>query len=199
MGNPWDERYQATHYVYGKEPNAFLKGFLAGCAPGRILFPAEGEGRNAVYAARLGWRVDAFDYSLEGQKKALALAHECGVTLHYQVCDALDFDPAPDQFDVVALIYNHFEPTLRSQIFPRLVRALKTGGTLLFEAFAQDQIHRSTGGPKQPSLLYTTGDLAELFPNLEHHYLRQELILLDEGPLHSGEASVVRMIAEKTI
>jgi hypothetical protein len=41
---------------------------------GSILFPAEGEGRNAVFAAKLGWAVSAFDISNEGKNKGIKLA-----------------------------------------------------------------------------------------------------------------------------
>jgi hypothetical protein len=70
----WNERYGADEYVYGKEPNGFLKEFIDNHPPGKILLPAEGEGRNAVYAASKGWEVTAFDFSEEGKKKALKLA-----------------------------------------------------------------------------------------------------------------------------
>ena len=50
----WDERYKGSSYVYGKEPNVYLKRKLAELKAGSILFPAEGEGRNAVFAAGEG-------------------------------------------------------------------------------------------------------------------------------------------------
>ena len=66
----WNERYRQNEFAYGEEPNEFLKEQLAKLQPGSILFPAEGEGRNAVYAAQSGWQVSAFDISEEGKKKA---------------------------------------------------------------------------------------------------------------------------------
>ena len=64
-----DQRYENPEYVYGVEPNQYLKEQLEKLKPGNILFPAEGEGRNSVYAAQLGWKVSAFDLSVEGRKK----------------------------------------------------------------------------------------------------------------------------------
>ena len=40
---------------------------------GKILLPAEGEGRNAVFAAQNNWLVEAFDSSKEAKKKAFSL------------------------------------------------------------------------------------------------------------------------------
>lgn len=70
----WNERYSTDEFAYGEEPNAYFKEQLDKLNAGAILFPAEGEGRNAVFAATRGWRVAAFDISTEGKKKALRLA-----------------------------------------------------------------------------------------------------------------------------
>lgn len=72
----WDERFSHSEYAYGKEPNEYLKERLHKLNPGTILFPCEGEGRNSIYAAGLGWKTYAFDSSKEGQKKAILLAQE---------------------------------------------------------------------------------------------------------------------------
>ena len=57
----WNERYSKEEFAYGEEPNQYLKEQLEKLAVGKILFAAEGEGRNGVYAAKLGWNVFAFD------------------------------------------------------------------------------------------------------------------------------------------
>jgi hypothetical protein len=44
----WNERYANEEYAYGEEPNEFFKQELARLQPGRILLPADGEGRNGV-------------------------------------------------------------------------------------------------------------------------------------------------------
>ena len=72
MNNFWNERYSAHEYAFGTEPNVFFAGELRKLPrPGHILFPCEGEGRNAVYAAEQGWTVEAFDLSEMGKRKAL--------------------------------------------------------------------------------------------------------------------------------
>lgn len=79
----WDERYAVDEYVYGKEANLFLQSKLVGIEPGKALFPAEGEGRNAVFAATLGWDVTAFDISSSAKIKADKLAEEKDVSIDY--------------------------------------------------------------------------------------------------------------------
>jgi hypothetical protein len=70
----WNQRYGNAEYVYGEDPNKFLASQIKVLKPGKIIFPCEGEGRNAVFAAFLGWQVAAFDGSAVGQFKALQLA-----------------------------------------------------------------------------------------------------------------------------
>jgi hypothetical protein len=50
MKNMWNDRYGKIEFAYG-QPNNFLKEQLIKIPAGTILFPAEGEGRNAIYAA----------------------------------------------------------------------------------------------------------------------------------------------------
>jgi len=83
----WNERYSKDEFAFGKQPNNYLKEQLEKLNVGTILFPAEGEGRNAVFAANLGWTVSAFDISMEGKKKADRLAKINNVTIDYQVGD----------------------------------------------------------------------------------------------------------------
>ena len=76
MNDTWvnrlNDRYSTDEYAYGEQPNNFLREELEKLKPGTILFPAEGEGCNAVFAAKLGWIVSAFDISAEGKNKPFA-------------------------------------------------------------------------------------------------------------------------------
>jgi SAM-dependent methyltransferase len=117
----WDDRYRSDEFAYGEHPNIYLQDQLQKLAPGKILFAAEGEGRNAVYAAKLGWEVSAFDISIEGKKKALRLAEANQVTLDYRVGELQTLGYLPEQFDAIALIYAHFRQNLNQAITGRLI------------------------------------------------------------------------------
>ncbi len=74
MKELWDKRYSADEFVYGKEPNQFFKDTIDSLElTGQILLPAEGEGRNAVYAAKRGLSVYGFDISSNAKKKAVPI------------------------------------------------------------------------------------------------------------------------------
>ena len=105
----WNERYVSKEYVYGKEPNTFFKDFIHQKLriPGKLLLPAEGEGRNAVFAALNGYKVTAFDFSTDAKKKAQLLASEKNVSIEYLTSDISSFDFTPETFDVVGFLTPH--------------------------------------------------------------------------------------------
>jgi 2-polyprenyl-3-methyl-5-hydroxy-6-metoxy-1,4-benzoquinol methylase len=197
MLNHWDERYSSQEYIYGTEPNGFLKEQLPKLKPGRILFPAEGEGRNAVYAATLGWKTDAFDQSIEGQKKALQLAKNKGVSIDYEIHALEHWNPEPDQYDCIALIFVHLPDGLRQQVHKAAIKSLKPGGTLILHAFTINQLPRSSGGPKTAELLFSKKLLEQDFKNIDIIELKETQVMLEEGQLHQGLADVVQLIGRK--
>ncbi len=195
--NQWDERFSAEEYVYGTKPNAFLEEQLPLLNLGAILFACEGEGRNAVFAASLGWNVSAFDGSKEGQKKANKLAEQNGVTIDYRIGDATEIEYPSESFDCIVFIYAHFPADIRTFIHQRALQWLKVGGTVLLEAFNPEQIPRTSGGPKDITMLYTPEILMHDFADVDDIAISIETVHLDEGPLHQGKAEVIRMIAKK--
>jgi 2-polyprenyl-3-methyl-5-hydroxy-6-metoxy-1,4-benzoquinol methylase len=192
----WDERYAEAGFAYGQQPNAYFQEVIQALAPGKLLLPCEGEGRQAVYAAQLGWEVTAFDQSSTGRQKALAWATEAGVKLNYVLADAMAFE-APAQFDLVALIFAHMPEPLRAAFHQRMAAMVKPGGLLLIEGFSKAQLGRASGGPRDEAMLFSTELLAGDFAEFDIISLGENLVQLNEGPYHQGEAAVVRLLARK--
>jgi 2-polyprenyl-3-methyl-5-hydroxy-6-metoxy-1,4-benzoquinol methylase len=193
----WDERYSAEEYIYGEEPSEYFRQVIDGLPPGKVLIPGAGEGRDAVYAARLGWEVHAFDQSEQGKKKAAQLAMHHNISLNYMVSDAADFDPGHQQFDLIALVFFHLPPKFRTDFHRRIVNWLRPGGKILVEAFHPRQLNNQSGGPKDPSLLITAAQLAGDFRSLEVIENTELTVDLDEGTHHRGQAEVVRFLGKK--
>lgn len=198
----WDERYAQEGFAYGKEPNAFIKQELLKLKSGKILFPAEGEGRNAVYAASLGWVVSAFDISIEGKKKALQLAMEFGVDIDYYVNEGLTLPYRENEFDVIALSYTHFPGHIKADMIRRIIPFLKSGGVVLMEAFSTSHLEYNAkdphvGGPKDITMLFGLEEIKELFCDFTFSYLSEEEVNLREGIYHNGIGMVIRMCAIK--
>ena len=192
----WNKRYAENESVYGTEPNVFFKNFINTHKSGSILLPAEGEGRNAIYAASKGWQVDAFDFSELAVKKALKLAAEKKIILHYEIMNIEDFRPGK-QYDTVALIYVHLPENIRKEFHQRVYESIKPGGYLVLEAFAKEQIHNNSGGPKDLELLYDAPAICKDFSFLHLLFCGQKEVVLDEGPFHKGKAEVLQLVGQK--
>ncbi|MFZ4463298.1 MAG: class I SAM-dependent methyltransferase [Bacteroidales bacterium] len=202
MKEIWDERYSSEEYVYGEEPNDYLKEKLSELQIGTILFPAEGEGRNAVYSARNGWKVSAFDISKEGQKKALRLADKHQVKIDYQVGSIEALHYSDEQFDVAALIYAHFPAEIKSAIHHTLNKYIRKGGYIIFEAFSKQHIeyqkvNERAGGPKDFRMLFSIAEIKSDFVDYDIIELSEKEIELKEGLFHIGKASVIRFFGRK--
>ena len=181
----WDDRYGQPDYVYGEEPNVFLVSQLPQFTPGKILFPAEGEGRNSVYAATLGWSVTAFDQSVEGQKKAFQLAQKQGVEIAYQVGEFKEMDFPAESFDAIALIYAHFPGDLKAGYHRILASWLRKGGIVIFEAFSKNHIaykeaNPKVGGPGDLLPLFSMEEIREYFNDFEISLKHNCLLFISE-------------------
>jgi 2-polyprenyl-3-methyl-5-hydroxy-6-metoxy-1,4-benzoquinol methylase len=193
----WDQRYRDHEMVYGYEPNDFFRSFIQQIEPGRVLLPAEGEGRNAVYAAGQGWQVDAFDYSTEAKHKALAYAEEQDVHIHYYNARMEEVDLPSAKYDLIALVYAHLSSDIRQAVHRKLAESLKPGGYLIMEVFDVSQRQYDSGGPKDKDMLYTTDLLAEDFKELDIIRNEQLLTEIHEGDHHEGEAAIIRFVAQR--
>jgi 2-polyprenyl-3-methyl-5-hydroxy-6-metoxy-1,4-benzoquinol methylase len=193
----WNDRYAENEFAYGNEPNAFLKEHLLTIPKGNILFPAEGEGRNAVFAAQLGYEVAAFDTSEIGQKKALQLAQKRHVSIDYRVGELNELKYAAESFDGLVLIYAHVPSEIRKEFHQQLLSLLKPNGLILFEAFGKEQVKHNSGGPKDSAMLFSEEEIKNEFPNVQFLQLETLEIELNEGKYHIGSANVVRFIAIK--
>lgn len=198
----WNDRYSNEEFAYGEEPNNFLKEQLENLNTGSILFPAEGEGRNAVFAAKTGWKVVAFDISVEGKNKALQLAKNNNVTIDYQVGELQNLDFQSEQFDAIALIYAHFPAEIKSLYHKTLDNYLRKDGLIIFEAFSKNHLdyiakNEKVGGPKEIEMLFSIEEIKADFPNYDIILLEEKEIELCEGLFHNGKGSVIRFVGKK--
>ena len=198
MKENWDKKFSSDEFVYGITPNEFLKSEIEKLPAGKLISFGEGEGRNAVFAAKLGWEVDAVDFSISGKTKAEQLALQNNVSINYIVDDVLNFQPKKNHYDLAALIFLHVPDESKIKLFENIVGCLKPGGKVILEVFEKSQLKYSSGGPKYLDLLYSLEDIATGFVELSFLSFLKEIIFLNEGAHHSGEASVIRFVGEKS-
>ncbi len=194
----WDQRYAADELAYGEAPNDFLAQ-MAGRLPkiGHALDIGAGEGRNALFLASRGLDVLAVDQSAVGMQKAQSLARARGLSLRTQAVDLRQFVAERDSFDVISSIFVHVPAPLRAAVHERVCQWLRPGGVFLLEAYAPDQIGRGTGGPSDPTLLASLEVIVGELDGLKIEHQAALVRNVSEGQFHSGEASVVQVLACK--
>ena len=195
----WNRRFDQDDYLFGTEPNAWLREHAHHWPPNsRVLCVADGEGRNSVWLARQGLRVDAFDIAAVGVAKARRLAASQGVSVDFQVADCDSFPWPAAAYDGVAAIFVQFaDPALRARLFANMVACLKPGGVLVLQGYTPRQLEYRTGGPPLASHLYTEPMLREAFAAMELLTLREYDAEVDEGTGHRGRSALIGLVARR--
>ncbi|MEJ5306093.1 MAG: class I SAM-dependent methyltransferase [Ignavibacteria bacterium] len=206
MQDKWNERFSSEEYVYGKEPNIFLKEFYElnpSLFKNPVLMLGDGEGRNGVYLATRGLDVSSLDYAEMGLRKAKKLAEEKNVDLKTILSDVNEFDFGKEKWGTIVLIFLHLTKDERKNLYSKIKDALIPDGLFFMEVFSVDQLNYNSGGPSLPELLYTKEELEKEFKKPFDGYRfeiiisEQKVVLLHEGKLHEGEGSVVRFVCRK--
>jgi len=194
----WDSRYETLDYIFGTEPNDFLKEsapHLGG--NGEALCLGEGEGRNAVFLAQQGLAVTAVDMSATGLKKAQSLAQANSVSINTHVADLANFEFGENMWNGIVSIFCHLPPALRISVHKRVVSALRPGGLYILEAYTPRQLAYKSGGPSDVAMLYELADLRSELMGLEIIVAREVERDIQEGFAHQGTAAVVQILARK--
>ncbi|OFZ49708.1 MAG: hypothetical protein A2381_05770 [Bdellovibrionales bacterium RIFOXYB1_FULL_37_110] len=198
MDDKWNKKYGSSEFVYGREPNSFLKENLHTITSGnRILSLGEGEGRNAIFLLKNGFKVTAIDQSIVGLNKATRWALELGLHLD-TICDDLKFYPQEEnQWDAIINIFAHMYPDERIKMHHRIEKALKVGGVYILEAYTVDQLQFDTGGPKELDLFMSLSELKKELSHLHFEVQKEHIKEIREGIGHFGKSAVVSIIARK--
>lgn len=195
----WDQRFSQESYVYGTEPNDFLKDSAGFITSGKVLCLADGEGRNGVYLAQQGHAVTSVDASSVGLNKATKLAASRSVRIKTVVADLADFKIEDNSWDAIVSIFCHLPVELRCRVHKQVVTGLRPGGLFLLEAYTPDQVSLGTGGPKSRDLLMTLDGLKKELTGMEFIHAAELTRNVLEGSLHTGMSAVVQVIARKPI
>ncbi len=185
----WDQRYRERGpEAFGLEPSDWLRHFeelLREHPSGPALDLACGNGRNALWLARLGFKVEAIDISPVAIKWLKKQAQNAQLSVQAKALDLSEMSLPTGHYQVI-LNFNFLERDL----FPKLERALAAGGLLIFETFTRDQIDLLGAGicPK-----YTLGynELLHAFPSLRVLHYREGIFCEEGKKKKRGIASLV--------
>ena len=160
----WNQRYRAGAYDF--DPTAWLVARQALLRPrqaaARALDLACGAGRNALYLAGLGYRVDAWDISdvaLELLRDELERRRAAGQPL-VVVPRQVDLGTARLPVSTYDLVLDmHF---LERSLFPSMMAALRAEGLLV----VQTLMRRGDRDDRNPAFLLEPGELPKAFDGL---------------------------------
>jgi len=192
----WDDKYSTDEFIYGNNPNDFLKEELSKLDTGAILLPCEGEGRNAIYCASNKWEVTCYDFSDVAVQKAIKLAESMHLKIDYKISEWQSFN-VNKSFDVIGVVFAHFQPIERFDFHRRVMNYLKKDGIFIAEYFHKNQINHNSGGPKNINMLYDLDELQHDFSDYEIIKLNKITRELSEGSHHQGIAETVQLVVRK--
>jgi SAM-dependent methyltransferase len=183
----WDARYAAAPgLVWSAEPNRFVVESVAGLTPGAALDLAAGEGRNAVWLARQGWRVTAVDFSPVAVERGRELAARQGVPVQWRLMDVTAYRPVPGSYDLVLLSYLHLPARELAGVLAAARTALRPGGTVVVVGHDLANLTGGTGGPQDPAVLLTPEAVLDGLAGL--HIQRAETV---RRPVPHGDGETV--------
>ena len=150
---------------------------------GRALDVAMGNGRNAVYLARIGFEVEGIDISPEAVSSALERARKSGVNLRARVADLeSDYHIEKGAYDII-ICFNY----LQRSLIPHIKDGLRTGGMVAYETFIV--VQAQFGKPTNPDYLLKHNELLDLFRDFRCLYYREGIV--------EGRKAIASIIAKK--
>ncbi|CAM3672755.1 tellurite resistance protein TehB [Vibrio aerogenes CECT 7868] len=194
----WDEIYNTAAYVYGTEPNQFLQEAVLHIPKGNILCLGDGEGRNSIYLAKLGYNVTAIDLSLVAINKARKLADEHQVQINHIHENLEHFKFGAHQWDGIVSIFCHLPSILRSQVHQSVCQSLRPKGVFVIEGYTVQQLQYKTGGPSSADMMISSQILSTELSQLEPLILTETERFIHEGQKHHGLSHVVQGIFTKS-
>lgn len=180
----WDGKYSGRSAPDELQPDEWLTTNLKDAPPGRALELACGLGGNAIWLARQGWRVDAVDVSPVGLEIAERFARTQHADVRWIAADLDDYTPEREVYDLVVV----FRFLDRKRLPEIVTSALKPGGRLIYETFAQAHLDRPENHLRNPAFTLAPGELPAMFPQLR---------TVDDREVDLPDRNVARLVAER--
>jgi tellurite methyltransferase len=198
--NPYEERYGRPGYYWGKAPSQMCYRVLQLLPPARALRLLDigcGEGRNAVFFARNGYHVTAFDTSPKGVEKTKQLALETGVQIEALVADVNEYRLA-EQFDVLFStgVLHYVPPERRQALFANYREYTGPGGLNAFSVFVKKPFISRAPDGEQTAHTWISGELLTYYRDWKIEFCAEEIFDCQSSGVPHQHA-VNRVIARK--
>lgn len=196
----YDERYQEQGYYRGTKPSAICHQVLQLLPPDRpvsLLDIGCGEGRNAIFFARSGYGVTAFDASAAGVTKTerLADATQVPISVFQADMNAYRFE---ENFDVLFStgVFHLIPRALRGEVFSHFKERTTDGGLNVFSVFVRKPFIGKAPDSDPGAEPWLSGELLTLYHDWKIEYCTEEIFDCMSGGIPHQHA-MSRMIARK--
>ncbi len=182
----WNAKYSTDEFIYTKTANRFVIELCEGLTPGLAIDLAGGEGRNTVWLAEQGWRVENVDISEVGLAKCEAFAAERGVSERVSTLCAsgADFRSTLAPVDLGIVPYLQVPATLLNASLKNLISQIKPGGYLVGVWHARENLDGGFGGPQNPDVLPSVASIKQFCDSMP---LETQVCELREGQVQTKE------------
>ncbi|GGJ82047.1 methyltransferase [Lentibacillus kapialis] len=194
----WDNSFSDKDFVYGERENVFIRDKSA-IIPNhsKVGCFAEGEGRNAVYLAKLGHDVTTYDQSTIGLEKTKTLAGQNNVDVECVAIDLTDEKVQSNQFDAAIMVFGHVPKDDQPFLLESMIDSVKSGGYVIFEVYSMNQLEYQTGGPPSLDMLYEPTDILHWIKHYKCIHFYYGEAMRDEGKRHVGLGHVIQVVIKK--
>ncbi|RKZ03559.1 XRE family transcriptional regulator, partial [Candidatus Fermentibacteria bacterium] len=198
--NLYSERYERPGCYWGKTPSNSCYRVLQMLPPERSLRLLDigcGEGRNAIFFARNGYQVTAFDTSAAGVEKTRQLAAEAGVTIDAFVADINEFR-LTESYDVLFStgVLQYVPPEQRKDLFLNYRNFTSPGGLNVFSVFVKKPFIEKAPDAEKAAFKWISGELFTYYHDWKIEYCNEDIFdCMSSGVQH--QHAVNRIIARK--
>ncbi len=200
MQNTYDKKYSQDEYYWGKRPSAICYRILQVMPPERtvrLLDIGCGEGRNAIFFARNGYEVTAFDLSPQGVEKTKRYADEARVSIEVFQANLNEFR-LKEKFDIIFStgVLHYIPPELRKEIFDNYRTFTSDNGLNAFSVFVSKPFIPRAPDAEKTAQKWLSGELFGYYHDWKIEFCEEDIFDCNSGGVPHKHA-VNRMIARK--
>ncbi len=196
----YDERYGMEDYYWGITPNSLCYEVMKlrpPVQPVKVLDIGCGEGKDAVFLARNGYIVTAFDLSETGIEKGKRLADRCNTYVDFFKADIIDFR-ATEMYDIVfsSGVFHFIQPEIREELISNLKEHTNKNGIHAMNVFVEKPFVKVPPDKDSNRFPWKSGELFTHYHDWKLHKMEEIIFDCNSGGIPHQHCMDV-MIAEK--
>jgi len=178
-------------------PNKFLVETVKNIKPGKALDVGMGEGRNAIFLAKKGWKVTGFDIADEALDSIQKRASQLNLKIKTVHASADDFKYGKNKWDLVVLCYIDEickGCIVNGDFISKLAPSVKGGGVVGYEFYHRDHFIEYWEDPG--SYGCTENQLTKKFEEQDFKVLSC-VTSVEKTDWSEGNRKIIKFIAQK--